>query len=678
MELRNVENIVGIDVGGTFTDLYYADDEGCRTTTKVPSNPRDPSAALIHALQASDVDPAATALIVHGTTIATNAIIERKGARAALITTRGFRDILELGRRDRPTMYGLGGVQQPLIPRDLRFEVDERLDARGEVLRPLHRDEVLALGTALANEGIEAVVVCFLHAYANPAHEQAAARWLAELDAGFEIVTSHSVCNEYFEFERTSTAAIQGFLQPLVAGYARRLRERLDEGGYRSEALIMQSSGGVVPLDQVAARAANIVRSGPAAGVMAATRLAGEAGFDNIITGDMGGTSFDVAVVVDGTPKVARASRLDFRVILKLPMIDVHTIGAGGGSIAGLDGAGILQVGPESAGADPGPACYGRGGTAPTVTDANVVLGRIDWARPIGAGDQEALDLEAARAAIGDLGKCLDLGVEETAEAILRVVNHTMAGRTRLLSIEQGLDPRDFTFVCFGGAGPLHGAAIMRDVGISRLLVPPEPGVLCATGCCIADIRHDVSRTVERPLGELGDGELDDMLDELRRTGEAHLTASRQQDVTPDVSYTADLCYFGQIHNLRVAIERGWSAERLGGAFEAAYRAEFGNTLADVPATLVSVQAVVSAPPPGRVVRSPGDVVARPATPARRRPVHFGAWLDTAIYDRRALEPGMSFAGPAVVEQADTTTIVEPGMRASVDGFGNLQVEANS
>ncbi|MDP6707368.1 MAG: hydantoinase/oxoprolinase family protein [Alphaproteobacteria bacterium] len=667
--------IVGIDVGGTFTDLYCTREGESPRILKVPSMPHDPSAALLRALEVGELDADSIDLIVHGTTIATNAIIERKGARCALITTRGFRDVLELGRRDRPSMYGMTGVQQPLIPRDLRFEVDERLDQHGNVLTPLREDQVRALGAALEREGVEAVVVSFLHAYANPAHEQAAARWLSELDAAFEIVTSHAVCNEYFEFERTSTAAVQGFLQPLVVGYARRLGERLAATGYRNEALIMQSSGGVVPLRQVAARAANIVRSGPAAGVMAAATLASEAGFDHVITGDMGGTSFDVAVVVDGEPKVARTSRLDFRVILKLPMIDVHTIGAGGGSIAGLDRAGILQVGPESAGADPGPACYGRGGTRPTVTDANVVLGRIDWQNPIGADGRGTLDLEAARVAVQGLGEALGLGLERTAEAIIEVVNHSMAGRTRLLSVEQGLDPRDFAFVSFGGAGPLHGAAIMREVGISLMLVPPEPGVLCAAGCCIADIRHDLSQTVERAVGDLGEGELDGILRSLREEGEALLAASGAELLEPRVTYTADMCYLGQIHNLRVPIAPGWTPNRLSKAFEDAYRAEFGNTLGDIPAILVSVQGRASASPPGRFRQEPVSAASCPAVPATRRPVHFGGWIDTAIYRRDALEPGMHFVGPAVVEQADATTIVEPGMRARVDSLGNLLVE---
>lgn len=666
--------IAGIDVGGTFTDLYLSRDGTPPVVLKVQSTPQDPSVGLMQALAEVGVEGTGVDLIVHGTTIATNAIIQRKGARCALITTKGFRDILELGRRDRPRMYGLSGEQRPLITRDLRFEVDERMGPQGEVLQPLSKKQVQTLGKALRAENIEAVVVSFLHAYANPAHELAAANWLAELNAGFEIVLSHAVCNEYFEFERTSTAAVQGFLQPLVAGYARSLKERLDQGGYPSNALIMQSSGGVVPIAQVAERAANIVRSGPAAGVTAAAALAKEAGFDRVITGDMGGTSFDVAVVVDGTPKVARSTRLDFRIILKLPMIDVHTIGAGGGSIAFLDRAGILQVGPESAGADPGPACYGLGGMAPTVTDANVVLGRIDWSQPIGVG-RGPLDPEAARTVIGKLGEELGIGVEQTAQAIIEVVDHTMARRTRLLSVEQGLDPRDFAFVAFGGGGPLHGVAIMREVGISTMLVPPEPGVLCAAGCCIADIRHDLSQTMERTLADMPASDIVAVLDGLRDLGEARSKEAGEGVGSPRTTYAADMCYFGQIHNLQTPIECGWSGARLASAFEDAYRMEFGNTLGDIPIVLTSLKATVSVTPPGRIKRPSQAINQRPAVPNGRREIFFHGWRDSAVYHRADLDPGMTFQGPAVVAQDDTTTIIEPDMTVRVDEHGNLLVE---
>ncbi len=381
--MAETRGVVGIDVGGTFTDLFFSRDGlGVDRVLKVPSTPEDPSRGLVDALAAADVQPGDIELIVHGTTIATNAVIERKGARCALVTTRGFRDILELGRRDRQQMYGLTGVQNPLIPRDLRWEVDERLDQHGAVLRPLDEDAVRALAGVLAGLEVEAVVVALLHSYANPAHEERVRAILLERNADWQVVTSSGVVREYYEFERTSTAAVQAYLQPLVSRYAANLQSRLAERGFAMPTLVMQSNGGLVPIRQLGARAANIVRSGPAAGVMAAAKLAAEAGFNNVITGDMGGTSYDVAVVVGGKPRVAEETELDFRVPLRLPMIDVHTIGAGGGSIAFLDRGGILQVGPRSAGAVPGPVCFGRGGTEPTVTDVNAVLARINADHP--------------------------------------------------------------------------------------------------------------------------------------------------------------------------------------------------------------------------------------------------------------------------------------------------------
>jgi N-methylhydantoinase A len=668
--------IVGIDVGGTFTDLFYSEDGvTAHTVLKVPSTPDDPSRGLVDALSAARIDPAGLDLIIHGTTIATNAVIERRGARCALVATKGFRDVLELGRRDRPHIYGLTGVQNPLVPRDLRFEVEERLDQRGDVVRALDEDGLCALGQRLRAEKVEAIVVSFLHSYANPDHEERAAALLREIDPAWEVVTSNSVIREYYEFERTSTAVVQGYLQPLIARYARNLIERLSGWGFNRQALIMQSNGGVVPVKQLAERAAYIVRSGPAAGVIAAARLAAEAGFDKIVTGDMGGTSYDVAVVVDGEPEIAETTSLDFRIPLRLPMIDVHTIGAGGGSIASLDRGGILQVGPRSAGAVPGPVCYGKGGTEPTVTDANVVLGRIKPDDPIGLKDRKSLDIDGARAAVERLGNQLGLGIEQTAEAILTIVNQTMAGRTRLLSIERGFDPRDFALVIFGGAGPLHGAALIREVGIGTMLVPPSPGVLCAMGCVIADVRYDLSRTIEQRPESLGEAAIAEILAEQRRDGEVRLAASEARVRETLVTHAADMSYLGQIHTLRVAIERDWGIARIVEAFKAAYRAEYGNDLGEIPTVIVSLRTVVQGVRE-HMTRALDMPAVRPAPPpSSMRPVYFGGWRDTPIYRRAVLEPGMVLSGPAIIEQPDTTTVIEPGMNARVDAYGNLLVE---
>ncbi len=667
--------IVGIDVGGTFTDLFYSGGDGKpHQILKVPSTPQDPSVGLLNALKAAGLEAVDLDAILHGTTIATNAVIERRGAKCALITTTGFRDLLELGRRDRPTMYGLEGTHEPLVPRDMRFEVDERLDHEGKVLVPLDEQGLRAIAEVLLTSGAESVVVAFMHAYANPAHELRACEILAGINPAWELVAATSVVREYYEFERTSTAVVQGYLQPLVARYAKNLAQKLRDWGYQRDIAIMQSNGGVAPLRQLGARSAYIVRSGPAAGVMAAARLAGEAGFTHIITADMGGTSFDVAVVINGEPRVAEITNLDFRIPLRLPMIDVHTIGAGGGSIAHLDRGGMLLVGPRSAGAKPGPVAYRRGGTEPTVTDANVVLGRINPGSLMN-GSENRLDVEGAREAVRKLGVQLGLGLEQAAEAILAVVNQRMAGRIRLMSIERGLDPRDFAMVAFGGAGPLHCGALMRETGTSTMLVPLYPGVLCALGCVYADLRYDISQTVEWRLDKLKSSDLAEIIARQRAQGQRQLDESEVPIDVATITHAADMAYAGQIHSLRVPIEPDWDSARLEQAFNDVYREKFGNTLVGIPVVMVILRTIAigartSASLPQVEVGAGGD-----PRPAARRPVHFNQWYDTPVYQRTELAPGMRFDGPAIIEQSDTTTVVEPSMGVVVDAKGNLLVK---
>ena len=671
-----MSSIVGIDVGGTFTDLYFSGNgDRPHQILKVPSTPKDPSIGLLDALQGAGLAPAELDAILHGTTIATNAVIERRGARCALIATRGFGDVIELGRRDRPHMYGLEGTHEPLVPRELRFEIDERIDYEGKVLRPLDEAGVRELGELLKSLDVESVVIAYMHAYANTAHEDRTRELLAAINPRWELVTATSVVREYYEFERTSTAVIQGFLQPLVARYARNLAAKLNDWGFRREVAIMQSNGGVAPLRQLGQRAAYIVRSGPAAGVTAAARIAAEAGFSHVITGDMGGTSFDVAVIINGEPKVAELTNLDFRIPLRLPMIDVHTIGAGGGSIAHLDRGGMLLVGPRSAGAMPGPVAFRRGGTEPTVTDANIVLGRINPDSRMN-GKDATLDIEGARRAVAALGDKLGLGAEETAEAILAVVNQRMAGRIRLMSIERGLDPRDFAFVAFGGAGPLHGGALIREVGVSAMLVPLYPGVLCALGCVYADLRYDLSQTLEKRIDRLAPGELPGILARQRQQGAKQLDDSQVPIDASSIRHFADMAYAGQIHSLRVPVEGDWDAPRLERAFNDAYRDKFGNTLADMPVVIVNLRTVVVGTRSSEALPHAKEGAGGMPEPMARRRVHFGkSWHDTPVYAREAFSPGMKLDGPAIVEQSDTTTVIEPDMALTVDRHGNLLVK---
>lgn len=668
--------LVGIDVGGTFTDLYLQDGNlAVPVVVKVPTTPEDPSVGLLHALEVAAVDPDGLNGILHGTTIATNAVIERTGARCALITTIGFRDVLELGRRDRPHMYGLSGEQRPLVERDQRWEVPERVDHLGNIVQPLDEDALHHVAAAIVASDVESVIVSFLHSYANPAHEKLACDVLRTINPAWHVVAASDVLREYYEFERTSTAVVQGYLEPLVTRYSSGLRDKLDKWNFHREVLVMQSNGGVVSLDRMPGRAAHFIRSGPAAGVTAATRLASEAGFPNIITADMGGTSFDVAVVRHGVANVADTTQLDFRIPLRLPMLDVHTIGAGGGSIAYIDRGGVLQVGPRSAGSYPGPICFRHGGSEPTVTDANLVLGRIDAAKPIGAVTSGSLDLEAARGAFAALGRHLGLAIEEAAEAVLAVVNQRMAGRIRLLSVEQGQDPRDYAMVAFGGAGPLHGAALIRDVGIQVMLVPPTPGVLCALGCAIADVQYDYGQTLHRSVDDVNHSDIDQIFAEHEQAGRAQLGIDGVDLRDIYVKHFADMAYQAQIHSLRVPIEREWSPADMADAFRRLYREEYGPPLGELAVVIENLRTTVigarSLPS-----RSPAPEVHTLAPqPVAQRPAYFGGWHETPIYERNALAPGATLQGPTVIEQVDTTTVVEPGMAVRVDGFSNLIVE---
>ncbi len=667
---------LGIDVGGTFTDLLMVDTtNNSFRTAKVPTTPGNQAIGFMAAIDALDLSLDAVDAVVHGTTIATNAILERKGALCGLITTTGFRDTIELGRRTRPKPWGLWGSFEALIPRELRLEVAERLDAEGNVVVPLDEEQVRAAVTQLRDAGAEALVIHFIHSYINSAHEDRCAEIAREIWPNKHITLGSRVLREVREFERGSTAAVNGYIQPVISRYMANLHDDLQDKGFPRDLLVMQGNGGMMSAALAGEYAAHTVMSGPAAGVIAAAKSAGEAGFQNVISCDMGGTSFDIAVIKDGVPAVTTEKDISYAVPVRVAMIDIHTIGSGGGSIARINKGGILQVGPESAGADPGPICYGRGGTEPTVTDANLLLGRLDAAAL--AGVTAAGDINEARDAIAEkIGRPLGLGPVEAAAAIISVANNEMANATRMISVEKGHDPREFVIFAFGGAGPLHAAAIARELGVPRVLVPRFPGITSAMGCVLADVRHDFVQTLHRPLANiLGEG-ADEILQRQAQEGR-DLIASEGVEVTEiEVSHEADLLFQGQSHVMRVPLRSpGFEHEKVLADFLDHYRVRFGIDLPEMVAVLATLRTTVIGRRPTIDLRFAASTVNTTVEDARRgtRQAYFdGEWLDTAIYRREELPPGAQLPGPAIVEQQDTTILIEPGSVAEVDHFGNL------
>ncbi|HET9922716.1 MAG TPA: hydantoinase/oxoprolinase family protein, partial [Methylomirabilota bacterium] len=548
--------LVGVDVGGTFTDLVCVDEAtGEVRVAKVPTTVANQAGGVQEALAGAAAGAAELAVIVHGTTTATNALLERKGARTGLITTRGFRDVLELGRRTRPTPYGLKGTFEALIPRDLRLEVDERVDAEGLVVTPLALDQMREAVVRLRAQGVEALVIHFMHAYLNDAHERQAREIAATLWPNAYITVGSELLPEYREFERGTTAAINGFVQPVIDRYLRTLAGDLARQGYRRELLIMQGNGGTMSVDLAGRHAVSTLMSGPAAGVKAAAYTALAVGHRNIISCDMGGTSFDVGVIRDGRPALTADKELGYGLPVRVPMIDIHTIGAGGGSIARVNSAGILQVGPESAGADPGSICYGRGGEEPTITDANLLLGRLNPAGLLGV-DQTA-QLDRIREIFDKkIGAHLGLGPDEVASAIVRVANDKMAGAIRLVSLQRGHDPRDFVLFAFGGAGPLHAVALARELAIPRVLVPARPGITSALGCLVADVRHDFVKTVNQGVLRLDLVEAHRILAAQVAEGRRMLATEGVEVETVSVQHEADMQFVGQTHVLTVPVAR--------------------------------------------------------------------------------------------------------------------------
>ena len=680
---------IGIDIGGTFTDFALLEEAtGAITVSKTPSDPARPEAALLAAvariLAERRLRPEQIRYFVHGTTLAVNIIIQRKGSRTALLVTKGFRDILNIARHRIPDVFNfMAEVPAPLVPRSLVFEIPERCCADGRVIAAPDEATVAAAARRMAEEGVESAAICFLHSYRNPASERTAREILARTAPGIYACISSDIWPQLREYERALASVMNAYVGKAMRGYFERLEAGVQAIGIAAPVLSTKSNGGVMPVLAASERPVETLMSGPAAGVIGAVHVGRAAGFERMITFDMGGTSADVAIV-DGTPHYSTEGHVgDFPVIM--PAIDVTSIGAGGGSIAWTDPSGTLKVGPESAGALPGPACYGLGGTRPTVTDAYVALGIIAPERLLGGSVR--LDAALAEHALRGLGERLGRSVRETAEAILEVATSQMYSALVPLLARKGVSYEDFTLLAFGGGGPCHAFLLAADVGIRRVLVPLHPGILCAAGSLAADVRKDLVQSVHMvlPANRGGGGgsaaviaALRGAFDRLGAEGKAWLASHGLPFVAERAEWTADMRYVGQSFELSPMLApedlADSTGDRLRAAFFGVYEGVYGHKDEDAPIEILDVRlAAVGVNPRPRIAATIQAPARASPPPAERRSVFFGGREQVAsVYRRADLAPGFSFTGPAIVEQYDTTVFVTPGFVVTVDTFGNL------
>ena len=681
----NKNLIIGVDVGGTFTDVFILDETSSSVSVaKVPTTPKDQSIGFLNGILSKIDKLSNVATIIHGTTVATNALLERKGSKTGVITSKGFKDVLEMRRRDRPNTWGLWGEFKPIVPRDLRLEVKERVLADGTVREFVDIDEIKETAKKLLDEGCEALSVIFINSYANDENEKMAKDAIQDIWPNEHVTVSSEILPEIREFERASTSTLNAVLQPVLSHYLGTLEETLTKKGFLGQVLIVQSNGGVMSINNAKALPIKTALSGPAAGVIAASYIGVTAGYPNIVSCDMGGTSFDVSLISDGQSKLAAQTSIDFGMVVRSPMVEIITIGAGGGSIARVDAGGLLQVGPESAGSDPGPVCYGLGTTTPTVTDANVVLGRINPESPIG-GRLERLDVDAAREAINfHVAKPLGIDVMDAAEAILKVANAKMASAIRLVSVERGHDPSIFAAMPFGGGGALHAGALIREVGLSCALVPRFPGITSALGCVIADMRHDQVQTINKTLDDLDIILLDEEI--VRRRSEGHAVLDNAGGIFDSRvdQIELDMLYVGQTHTisvvLPVSIENGTSnvtKKVIQKAFDESYRLQFGRLLEGLGIKIMNVRVAVIGERPRfdlSVLAPLKNAKVENAIKEKRQTYINKNWVDITVYNRLDLPVGASIDGPAILEQPDTTIFLEQDATGVVDKFGNFRI----
>jgi N-methylhydantoinase A len=678
---------LGVDVGGTFTDLCLFDEHsGDVEVVKTPSTPADQSVGIEVGLRAllaqAGVQPGQLGYLGHGSTVATNAMLEGKLARTGLITTAGFRDLLEIRRQKRPSLYDLFfDKPEPIVPRHLRLEVPERIGADGEIVTPLDEAAARAAVLALVEARVEAIAICFLYSFVNPSHERRVAELAREIAPGLPIWASHEVLPEFREFERLSTTVTNASLGPVVDQYLGNFATRVSDLGFQGHPYIAQSNGGIMSVTAARQRPASMLLSGPSGGVMGAVYVAALADVHNIITLDMGGTSTDVALIEAGTPNVSSDHEIAGYPV-RIPMIDINTIGAGGGSIGWIDPGGALKVGPRSAGAVPGPACYRRGGTLPTVSDANVLTRRLNPEQILGG--QMAIDAEAARHAIEEhVARPLGMEPIDAALGILTIVDANMVLATRMVSVERGYDPRDFTLVAFGGAGPLHAISIAAELGIRRVLVPEVPGILCALGLLATDMRADYVRTALGLTGQISAAAMTEIWAKLEAGAQDWLA---DEGIPPEkrlLQRVVDMRYLGQNYELPVPAPGGaWTETaraELEVRFHAAHARTYGYAAPEEATQIVNYRVTAYGLTPHIKVRQhttrSGSLT---AAIVGQRQVYWSrgaSSLLTPIYDRARLQPGHEIVGPAIVEQLDATTLIGPGQHARLDEYRNLHID---
>ena len=667
---------VGVDIGGTFTDLVALDGTRGMMISKTPSMPGDYSAGVINALDEVIDDYARIDLFINGTTAPLNAFLERKGARTALITTRGFGDVYVIRRSNRSRMYDLHYAHpEPLVPRRLTFEVEERLNARGEVVTPLNEAGLAAVLADLRKACVEAVAICFLHSYVNPEHERIAAEFLRREAPDLFVTPSYEICREWREYERTSTAVINAYVSPILKNYLVQLERRLGERGFGEKVFLMQSNGGLIDAKESESKALLTLMSGPVGACVGSSVLSRQLAEPNMICIDMGGTSFEVSLVVDGKESVVLETNFEGFPI-RAPMVDIHSIGAGGGSIAWSE-SGALRVGPRSAGAEPGPACYGKGGREPTVTDANLVLGRIDPESFLGG--RMKLDEAAARAVVAGFAEQFEFGVEQMAEGILGVINSKMANAIRTMTISKGIDPREFSLIAFGGAGPMHAMLIAEELEIGKVIIPNVAGQFSAWGMLHADIRHDMSKPVNTRLNNIdwevvapGFAEMQAKLATL--LGDEGVPGDRMRFLR-----YLEMRYISQEYTLSVpisddAVLDGSAAETFKSRFDQLYLQNYGHTNPEEEAQVANIRIEARGLNELREQDRPGEVLSgtEPAADRTRRVVFGGKAMETRVVDRARLKHGDNLSGPLVIVELSCTTVVPPNWDVGIDHMGNL------